>query len=264
MMKKYLFIIKTQVMSNLQYIFNIVVGFIGYFIMLFILFNLWKYLYSDPSEVINGYSVNQMIWYVIVTEILWMSLGGRKLVNKISTDVRGGNVTYNINKPYSYVGYLLSTHIGDMVIKGLVYALLGMLTGLLFIGSFPHLNVIEVLIIIISCILALIISTLLMIFIGLISFFIEDAHPFYWMYSKFILILGTIFPIEYFPEFMQGFLSYSPVYVVSYGPAKLFVDFSYSNALNVIIAQIIYVFITYGICSLIYRKGVKRINVNGG
>ena len=37
-MKKYWFIIKMQIMSNLQYIFNIVFGFIGYFIMLFILF----------------------------------------------------------------------------------------------------------------------------------------------------------------------------------------------------------------------------------
>lgn len=41
-MKKYLFIIKTEIMSNFQYIWNVLFGFVGYAIILFILFNLWK------------------------------------------------------------------------------------------------------------------------------------------------------------------------------------------------------------------------------
>ncbi len=263
-MKKYLFIIKTQMMSNLQYVLNILFGFVGYFIMLFILFNLWRYLYSDPNELINGYNMEQMTWYVIVTEILWMTLGGRKLCNKISSDVKSGNIAYNINKPYNYITYCLATHLGDMAIKGTVYALLGILVGYLFLGSFPDVSVLSIILVIITSIGALIISTLLITSIGLISFFIEDSGPFYWVYSKFILVLGTIFPIEYFPTILQKILSFSPVYVVSYGPAKLWVDFSFDKAFFIILAQIIYIIIAYGICYLVYRKGVRRINVNGG
>ena len=263
-MRKYLFIIKTQIISNLQYVFNTLFGFISYFILLYILFNLWRYLYSDPSEIINGYSMSQMVWYVIITEILWMTLGGRKLCKKISNDVKSGNVTYNINKPYNYVGYCLSTHLGDVFIKGIANFILSMLTGLLFLKSFPNITIISFIITIITCIFATIISTLLITTIGLISFFIEDSGPFYWIYSKFILVLGTIFPIEYFPAFIGKILTYSPIYVVSYGPAKLFVDFSYENAIKIILAQIVYVFIAYFLCSIIYKKGVKRINVNGG
>ena len=70
-MKKYLFIFKSEVMSNLQYITNILVGFIGYFLMLYIFLNLWGFIYSDSTELINGYNYSQMIWYVIVTEIIW-------------------------------------------------------------------------------------------------------------------------------------------------------------------------------------------------
>lgn len=263
-MKKYLFIIKTQIMSNLQYISNIIFGFTGYFIMLFILFNLWQYLYSDPSELINGYNMSQMTWYVIITEILWMTLGGRKLCNKISDDVKSGNITYNLNKPYSYIGYSLSTHIGDMLLKGIIYSVLGILTGSLFLGELPSLSIASVLLVILTSILASVISTLLIIAIGLAALFIEDSAPFYWVYSKFILVLGTLFPIEYFPVFLQKILNFSPIYVVSYGPAKLFVDFSWNKALSVLLAQGLYIVIAYSICYFIYRKGVKRINVNGG
>ena len=99
-MKKYFLIYKFEIMSNLQYISNLVTGFIGFCMLILIFFNLWNYLYADPGQVINGYSMNQMIWYVIVTEILWMSVSGRSLSRQISNDVRSGNVAYNINKPY--------------------------------------------------------------------------------------------------------------------------------------------------------------------
>ena len=94
------------------------------FIILFIFLNLWKYIYEDPNELINGYSMNQMIWYVIITEILWMSLGGRKLCRKICNDVRCGNIAYNINKPYSYIGYSVFSHLGAITLKAIIYTIL--------------------------------------------------------------------------------------------------------------------------------------------
>lgn len=263
-MRKYLFIYKSEVMSNLQYIFNLLVGFISYLILIFIFLNLWNYMYDDPTQVINGYTKNQMIWYVIITEILWMTVGGRKLCKKICDDVKGGNIAYNMNKPYSYIGYALSSHLGGCTIKAFMFTILGMITGFVFIGEFPQLTILSCIMILITAILATVINTLLIIFIGLVSFFIEDANPFYWVYSKFILVLGTIFPIEYFPTVMQPILTYSPIYVVSYGPAKLFVDFSWEKCLFIIIAQIAYIIIAYLLCRLLYKKGVKRLNVNGG
>lgn len=263
-MRKYYYVYKLELMSNLQYIFNIITGFIGYFMILFIFLNLWQYIYSNPAEIINGYTMNQMIWYVIITEILWMSLGGRKLCQKIINDVRNGNIAYNINKPYSYIGYTLANHLGDFTIKGFIYTILGILTGFIFLNSLPDLTILSTIAIIISSILATIISTLIIIFIGLFSFIIEDSSPFYWLYSKFILVLGTIFPIEYFPSFLQVFLKFSPIYVVSYGPARLFVNFSYQEFITIIIAQLIYIVVTYFLCFIVYQKGVKNLNVNGG
>lgn len=263
-MRKYIFIFKSEVMSNITYVANILTNFIGYFLILYIFLNLWQFIYSNPSEVINGYTINQMIWYVIVTELIWSIMNGRNLCRKISDDVKGGNIAYNINKPYSYIGYILSSHLGDCAISGILYTILCIFVGLLFLGSFPKLTIIGVISVFISIILALIINTLLITCIGLFSFFIEDSKPFYWLYSKFILVLGVIFPIEFFPVWARGILNYSPIYAVSYGPAKLFVDFSYNNLLLVILSQVFYVIIAYLLCKILYSKGVKNINVNGG
>ena len=169
-MKKYIYIFKTEVMSNLQYLFNILLGFIAYFFMLYVFLNLWKYIYSDPSEIINGYTMNQMVWYVIITEVLWGTLNGRKLCRRIVDDVKGGNIAYNINKPYNYIGYSLSTHLGDCFIRFVMYLILGLLVGLLFLRSFPNLNIFKFLCVVLSMILSTVISSLLIIGIGLLSF----------------------------------------------------------------------------------------------
>lgn len=263
-MRKYIYIFKSEVMSNLQYIFNVFMGFIGHFIMLFILFNLYRYLYSDPNEVINGYTSTQMIWYVIFTEVIWGMLNGRKLAKKISTDVKGGNVIYNINKPYNYVGYALSSHMGTTFIKSVVYVVLSIILGILFTSTFPSMGILEFIVLSISLFLAIIIGDLIVIMIGLLSFKIEDAAPIYWVYSKLILLLGVLFPIEYFPKVMQPILKYSPVYVTTYGPAKLFVDFSWNVAFEVLLFQLVYLVIVIFLCTRMYKKGVKNLNVNGG
>ena len=263
-MRKYFFIFKSELMTNLQYIANILTGFIGYLLLMFIFLNLWSYIYSDPNELINGYTMNQMIWYVIITELLWGTLAGRKYARKISDDVKGGNIAYNINKPYNYIWYSVFSHLGSCAVRFVIYIVLSILTGYLFMHSFPSLNIFEVLAILLTGIISLVISTLLITFIGLFSFIVEDSSPFYWLYSKFMLVLGTIFPIEYFPVWLQGFLKYSPIYAVAYGPAKLFVNFNYHEFIDILIAQIIYLYVAYFLCALMYKKGVKNLNVNGG
>ena len=263
-MRKYLFIYKSELMSSLQYVFNVFVGFIGYFILMVIFLNLWQYIYQNPNEIINGYSMSQMVWYVIITEILWSSISGRSFCTKISEDVRGGNIAYNINKPYDYILYSLMSHLGSRTISFVIYVILGMILGFIFLGSFPVLNIFSIIAVLITSIMAFVISTLLITFIGLFSFVIEDSSPFYWVYSKFILVLGTIFPIEYFPKIIRPILVYSPIYVVSYGPAKLFVDFSWNSFIFILIAQMIYIVIAYMLCFVTYKRGVKRLNVNGG
>lgn len=263
-MRKYIHIYKSELMSTLQYMMNIIFRLINFILLIFIFMNLWNFIYDNPSELINGYSKNQMIWYVIITEIIWCATEGRRYCRRIVDDVRGGNIAYMINKPYSYIGYAVSGHLGETTIKTIISIVVGFTLGLIFLKDFPQLSIPAILLVTISGFLAVLINVLLVTFIGLIAFIIEDSNPIYWLYSKMILVLGVLFPIEYFPGILAKIMRYSPIYVTCYGPAKLFVDFSYQASAKILISQIIYVGISLGLCILIYRKGVKKLNVTGG
>ena len=263
-MKKYFHIYISEFMSSLQYTLNILFKLINFIFLIFIFMNLWNYIYSNPNELINDYSKPQMIWYVIITEIIWSASDGRKYCRKISDDVKSGNIAYAINKPYSYIGYALSSHLGETTLKTIIAIIVGFSMGAIFLNYFPPLSIPAIIMIFLSGLLSVLIDSLLITFIGLISFIIEDSNPIFWLYSKLILILGVLFPIEYFPGIWAQIIRYSPIYVICYGPAKLFVDFNFLSAIEIIISQIIYLIISFLMCYTLYKKGVKKLNVTGG
>ena len=102
------------------------------------------------------------------------------------------------------------------------------------------------------------------ILISLSSFWVEDSKPFQNVYNKFVLMFGVFFPLEMFPKILQTIIRYTPIYGVSYGPAKLILDFNTSLFKSVLISQTITIIIISILLFIVYRKGVKKLNVNGG
>lgn len=263
-MKKYLYIYKATLIENLSYIPNIALGFINFFVMMFVFLNLWQYIYSDNSQIINGYTMSQMIWYVLITEVLWFGTRNKILTNEISQDIKSGNIAYNINKPYNYVFYIIAKHLGEITIKFILFSLVGIIIGICFVGPIQNFNFINIVFILITVLFGILINSILRIMISIFSFWIEDSTPFHWVYDKLILVLGTLFPIEMFPKVLQPIMKFTPIYVVTYGPAKLIIDFSMENFIQILIAQIMYLIVTISLVVLLYEKGVKKLNVNGG
>lgn len=263
-MKKYLHIYKTTLIESIQYISSVFIAFISFSIMMFVFINLWQYVYQDEVNIINGYSMNQMIWYVLITEVLWFGTRNKTLTDQISLDIKTGNIAYNINKPYNYVLYVIARHLGEITIKFILFIIFGILLGVTFVGKIPGFNIANIPLIVISVILGMLINSIIRITISIISFWIEDSKPFQWIYDKLILVVGTIFPVEMFPKWIQPIIKCTPVFVVTYGPAKLIIDFSMEMFWKILFAQFIYLLIVGFILIILYKTGVKKLNVNGG
>lgn len=152
-MKKYLYIYKATLIENLSYIANVLLGFINFFVMMFVFLNLWQYIYSDSTQVINGYTMQQMIWYVLITEVLWHGSRNKILTREISQDIKTGNIAYNINKPYNYVIYIISKHLGEITIKFILFVIVGLIIGICFVGPIENFNFINIPLILLTVLL---------------------------------------------------------------------------------------------------------------
>lgn len=263
-MKKYFYIYKATLLEKLQYLMNILLGFISFFVMLFIFINLWDYIYTDSSQLISGYTKAQMVWYVIITETLWFGTRSRTLTSQVSQDIKSGTIAYGMNKPYNYIFFMIAKYFGEITFQFFLFLIAGIVIGISFLGSLAGFELRYIPFYIPVFFLGILINSLIRLFISILSFWIEDSGPFHWIYNKLIIVVGTLFPVELFPLWLQPAIRFSPIFVVTYGPAKLVIDFSTQKLLKVLGAQTAYTAVLVCLLAYFYQRGVKRINVNGG
>lgn len=261
-MKKYLYIFKYTFINELSYFSKVVFRVVSYFLHIFVFYNVWKYIYED-NNTIGGFSMNQMMWYLIIAELFMMGVS-RVAKERPIQEIKSGSITYIMTKPYSYVGYIFVSYLAEGFVRLIIMIPTSILFGYIFVGSLESFEAKYFLFMLISFILAYSINGLIQLLISLFAFFIEDATPLHWLYNKLILIFGVFFPIDIMPSILQGILKYTPAYVITYGPTKLIVDFDLFTATKILIAQVIYLIVVLILVNMIYRKGVKKLNVNGG
>ena len=263
-MKKYAVIYRAVWIENLQYAAQIAAGYISYSIFIFVLIRLWSAMYAVPGERIYGYTKEQMIWYVMMTEMVWFAAGSATVTREVSEDIRGGNIAYLLNKPYHYTLYILAKYTGEWNVRLPMYAGFAVVLGVGMVGRLPGLRI-QALVLALPCFcLGIMIHAVYKLCISLLSFWIEDSNPFQWLYDKAILIVGTLFPIEIFPAALQPVIKLTPIYTVCYGPAKVIVDFHMEKYLEILLAQAVYLAVGLGLMFLMYAKGAKKLYVNGG
>ncbi len=262
-MKKYLSIIKMVMLEKSEYLYNQLFKMIIYAVFIYVFLQLWGYMYND-TKLIAGYTLSQMTWYVAFTEMIWGAIRPRAIRNELSDEIRSGKIAYVLNKPFSYIGYLISKYLGEAIVGLLTYIIIGTAISFIIIGPLTTFNISVLPFVLITTIIATFITGLIYILIALSAFWIEENSPLFWIYEKLILCIGVLFPIEIFPQAVQPFIKFSPVYVTTYAPAKIAVDFSLKTFINITVFQLGYLTIVGLLCFLVYRKGVKKLNVNGG
>lgn len=262
-MKKYLSIIKMVILEKMQFLTSKIVTLIMYAIFIYLFLQLWQYMYGE-DQLIAGYTLQQMVWYVAVTEMIWFSIRPKNMMNDMTMEIKSGKVAYILNKPFSYIGYMLSKHLGEAIVAFTLHLVVGLIVGFLIIGGLSTFSVVAIPFIIITTVFATFITAFIYMIIAMLSFWFEDNSPFFWIYEKLILAIGVMFPIEIFPMFLQPFIKLSPIYVTMYAPAKMFVDFSFSVFIELLVFQIAYLLLMIFIVIITYKKGAKILSVNGG
>ena len=259
--RKYLITAATSLQSNLVYRTNFIFETVFLFLIVFVFIQLWEAIYSGNS-VIAGYTYKQMIWYFITAEIVALSGGG--VFQNLSSEIKSGSIAYLLNKPYHYIPYQLANSMGLIVIKLVLNTAAGIFLGLVFIGTIEGFRLWYIPFIALSVICGVLLNFFLQTCIGFTAFWVEENSAFFWIQQKLILLFGILLPIEFFPQWAQGIIRILPFPYVTYGPAKLMVDFSSDRMVQLLGIQLTYCMIFMTLAFIIYGRGVKMLNVNGG
>lgn len=256
-MNKYLQITKFTIKKETKFIVNYIASIFGFSMHILIFYFIWDYILGDKQ--LHGYTTNMLIWYVIMGEYIYCS--SNKCNKQISADVKNGTIANMLTKPINFVLYLFFENASN-ILKFIINVVVAIILGIIMAGPLD-LSLVNFMFVAISLILSILLNMLLEIIIGLLAFFIEEIKALYLVLSKLMLII-VFSPIEMFPSWAQALLKFLPTTYTVYAPSKILVMFEIRDATKLILCQIISILICCLILFLEYKKGVKKINVNGG
>lgn len=261
--RKYFAILGITMKNQLVYVWDFFIRSFFLIVLLYIFVQLWKTTYSATGSLtIGGLGIKEMIWYLIITESIFMAMP--RLNERIEEEVKGGDIGYRLNRPISYLLYHYVTYMGEGAIRLAVNLVIGVVVGGVALQSFPF-HTVNLVFASVLTVGAFTVNYVISMAISLSAFWMEETRGLQFVYNKFILALGgTLIPLDVFPSWLRTVSQWLPFQAISYLPAKAAVASDVSFLWAGVLTQLAWTILLAVVLSVIFRKGVRRIHVNGG
>jgi ABC-2 type transport system permease protein len=231
--------------------------------VLYVFMRLWSVVYvATGSERIGGLSQAQILWYLVATESILMSMP--RLWYEIDQEVRTGQLAVQLIRPLSYAAAHFGRSIGERLVRFVINLGAGSLVALILVGPIS-LSAAGLAMFLIVLPMAFIIDFLAALLIGLCAFWLESTQGIALIYSRLMMVLGGLLvPINVYPESVQPYLRALPFAAILDAPARILVNPSTLVFVQCLVLQVACLTV-YGIGAYaLHSFALRRLFVNGG
>ncbi|MHB8575523.1 MAG: ABC transporter permease [Dehalococcoidia bacterium] len=231
--------------------------------IIFVFIQLWSATFKlSGHAAYGGFDLRRIVWYLVVTETVVMS--SPRTFDKIDLEVKQGDLAYNLTRPYVYGLFHAAAYWGSVVLVLPVNFVVGGALAWATVGA-PPVSAGIWPALLLTVLLAIALNFAVELAIGLTAFWFEDTNAFFWIYQKLTFTLGGLFlPLTLFPSWLRAIAERLPFSSIAYAPARLVAGADVGLVLGTVATQGLWLVALAGAASLIYRGGVRRLNVNGG
>ncbi len=257
-MRKYFEIFKYSIKTKINFLFDYIVLLFSFAIHVFVFNELWDYILQG-KENIAGYTKPQLIWYIIIGEFIMYSCD--KKYNYIAEQVKSGQIANMLIRPIDFIKYTIAENL-SVFVRFAINTIFAIVLGFIFAGP-VEITIGSMIITIISIAISVLMGIYIQLIIGLLAFYTEENDSF-WLVTQKLMLLQVFTPLEFYPDFIQKIFLALPTTYVTYAPARIFSKFEFNQSIILLISQVIAFFIIVIIARTLYKRGVEKINVNGG
>jgi ABC-2 type transport system permease protein len=202
----------------------------------------------------------RLVWYLAATE--WILLSTPQRQNDIQEEVRRGDVAYQLARPVSFARAQLAQCWGALLVRSPLLAVAALIWVYLFTGDVPELGTL--------CWLApfgLAASAVLaqlFVALGLVSFWLTDATPLYWVVGKLSFVLGGLMlPLELYPGWLQRVAAVTPFPALLSQPAG-FVLHGTGAASALALRLVLWAVFLFAVVELLFWRAARSLELGGG
>ena len=252
---------------NLSYRANVVIFILGQAMMLGVTYYLWKAIYgSSPDNIIKGFSLNEMIIYVLISFLTGLIISA-DILHDIYREVKDGSIAINLIRPISYEKRMIFQGLGNVMYNFVVIFIVSFtVITILYYKYTGSLSLFNIIVYLISMMLGVLINLYYSYAFGLISFKITNM----WGLSQIVgaitqLLSGALIPIVFFPQGIQWIFKFLPFSSMIYTPTMIYLGkITGLELIKAIGIQVIWLGILIVIARVMWNTLIKKLTILGG
>jgi viologen exporter family transport system permease protein len=267
-MRKYVKILRISLVERMVYRADFLVSTVFRFLPLVTTVIFWEAVYASSGRaVIEGYTRNQMIAYLLLVQISRMFSSMPGLAGGIARDIRDGGLKKYLLQPIDMVAYLLAYRVAHkiayIVTSALPYGILFFLCRDYFDGL-P--DAVTSLAYIASLLLGFLVGFFFESMIGMVGFWFLEVTSFLYIINTLnFFVSGHMFPLDLLPPFWADVLRALPFQYLAYFPAQIFLGKVSGDALwQGLVLELAWAAVFLVMTRWFYRRGLKRYSAYGG
>lgn len=260
----YLFLAKLKIQNELAYRLVAFAGVAGNIIPLTSMVFVWKAAYSGVAAV-EGVSAVDMITYTIISFSI-KDIFYCKVQDNILNGVRDGSVAIDLIRPFHPLGRFLAEDLASSVGSFLRrFIPLVVFSAVFFQLPLPASGV-SFILFLISCCLSYALLWMLSALVGLISLWWMELGNLGMVKDAIVRLLsGSIVPLWFFPGPIQEVSAYLPFQYTFQVPLSIYIGrTAVDEAIHPMQVQLLWVLGLLTLLALIWDRGIKRVQIQGG
>lgn len=259
---KYFEIFKISYKNALAYFLEAFSRTIDLTIRLIIFNQLYIVTYrSQNTSLINDLARNEVLWILMFVQSFHLS---QALLKDIIANIQSGQITVYLNKPFYFPLFQLAEFVGTEGIRVIMNLFLGSVITFLSVGGF-NFNTFHVIYAFPLAIGTLILGFLQVFIFALFAFWMEDSSSLFRIYSKIDIVLGgSVFPPALFPKVLKQITVLLPFANGAYIVGKTIVKFERNEYFLALKLQFLWILLFLCLIVILYRKGTKKLVLQGG
>lgn len=258
-MKKYLATLKQSIQYYLTHRGRVVIWVLTDSLSFLIMPFVWLAVYAD-RDMIAGFSRADIVTYFIII-ILIKLVSDSHISSSLREDVLDGRLNIFLVRPANFIFSRFLHEAGYKLFSAFLYVPIIVIISLLFRQYlvFPQ-NILQVILFLISLILAFLLSSAFQFIIGFACFWIgNNSGPMQLNHLADLVFSGRIAPLVFFPAVLQSIASFLPFQYISYFPAQIYLgQIGSEEMIYSFLKAITWILFIWGIVYVMWRRGLKK------
>ena len=249
--------------NKMAYRLEFFMGIVNTFITIFVYLCIYKALYGNQTEV-------EGITFAMVATNFVISLGLSNAFEYnemfLQDKIKSGHIANELLKPVNFMFRLLAENIGEGIFKIVFQFLPALVLTMLYAELLTPTSVGHFLLMIVSIIFGYLILWLLGFIVQTWSFWIFSVWGIMTIKNVIVRILsGTLLPIWFMPSFLRKMIVFTPFESIFFTPVQIYLGEIQGMELAIKLAiQVLWIFMLWLIANAFWKRGVKKLVVQGG